>query len=89
MRKFICEQPIEHDHTRFDVGAEISLPDEAVEPLLKIGHIAAIAPAKKGDKAAEKAAAEKTAAEKAEADKAEAERLAAEEAERKAVAGGA
>lgn len=41
--KVTCMQPIEHDQKRFDVGSEISLPDEAAAPLLAIGHVAPIA----------------------------------------------
>lgn len=41
MPKFTCIHPIEHDQKRHEVDSEISLSDEAAEPLLQLGHIAA------------------------------------------------
>lgn len=46
--KYLCMEPIEHDQQRFDVGAEISLPEEAAAPLLAIGHVAPLVKKTKG-----------------------------------------
>jgi len=39
--KYTCQQPIEHDQKRYDIGSEIDLDKDDAGPLLAIKHIAA------------------------------------------------
>lgn len=39
MAKFVCIEPVEFDHVRYEVGSEITLPDSAVPQLLELRAI--------------------------------------------------
>lgn len=41
MPKFTCIEPILYDR-RYEIGSEITLPDDVAAPLLAMGHVAAV-----------------------------------------------
>lgn len=38
-KRYVVQSPVEHNQKRFDVGAPISLEDEAALPMLAVGAI--------------------------------------------------